>query len=237
MSKNSSLHPGEDAVLMTRESWRIFQIMAEFVEGFERLSPIGPAVSFFGSSRIGPEEPWYAEAKTTASLLSEKGFSVISGGGPGIMAAANDGARAGSGESIGLNIELPREQIPNAYQEVSLQFRHFFARKVMFVKYACAYVVFPGGLGTLDELAEILTLIQTGKSRRIPVILMGSDFWRGLAQWLEQQMVASGYANAEDLSLFTILDDPQAAVDAIYAHYPSGDFEPSREEREKMLDL
>ncbi len=237
MSKNHSLRAGEDAVLMTRESWRIFQIMAEFVEGFERLSPIGPSVSFFGSSRIGADDPWYECAEETARLLSEAGLSVISGGGPGIMAAANKGAREGEGESIGLNIELPREQIPNAYQEVALQFRHFFARKVMFVKYACAYVVFPGGLGTLDELAEILTLIQTGKTRRIPVILMGSEFWSGLAQWLEQQMIARGYADTEDLSLFTILDDPQAAVDAIYAHYPSGDFEPSTEEREKMLDL
>lgn len=237
MNKNHSLRAGEDAVLMTRESWRIFQIMAEFVEGFERLSPIGPSVSFFGSSRIAADDPWYECAEETARLLSEAGLSVISGGGPGIMAAANKGARGGEGASVGLNIELPREQIPNAYQEVALQFRHFFARKVMFVKYACAYVVFPGGLGTLDELAEILTLIQTGKTRRIPVILMGSDFWNGLAQWLEQQMIARGYADAEDVSLFTILDDPQAAVDAIYAHYPSGDFEPSTEERERMLDL
>ncbi len=237
MNKNPTPRPGEDAVLMTRESWRIFQIMAEFVEGFERLSPIGPSVSFFGSSRIGPEDPWYAKAKKTAQLLSGHGFSVISGGGPGVMAAANEGARDGSGASIGLNIELPREQIPNAHQEVSLQFRHFFARKVMFVKYACAYVVFPGGLGTLDELAEILTLIQTGKTRRIPVILMGSDFWNGLAQWLEQQMIARGYADEADLSLFKILDDPEAAVAAIYAHYPNRDFEPSSEEREVMLDL
>ncbi len=237
MSKQSTTRPGEDAVLMTRESWRIFQIMAEFVEGFERLSPIGPSVTVFGSSRIGADDPWYERAEQTARLLSDAGFSVISGGGPGIMAAANKGAREGQSASVGLNIELPREQIPNPYQEVSLQFRHFFARKVMFVKYASAYVVFPGGLGTLDELAEILTLVQTGKTRRIPVILMDSDYWSGLGDWLERQMVARGYADPEDLALFCILDEPKDAVAAIFEHYRDRDFEPSSEEREIMLDL
>ena len=228
---------GLDPTLMTRESWRIFQIMAEFVEGFERLAPIGPSVSIFGSARIGADNPAYQQAEETARLLSDAGFSVVSGGGPGIMEAANKGAAAGASASIGLNIELPREQTPNSHQEVALHFRHFFARKVMFVKYASAYVVFPGGFGTLDELAEILTLVQTGKTRRIPIILMGSDYWQGLAQWLEKEMVGRSYANPEDLSLFQVLDEPRAAVDAIYAHYRDRGFEPSPQEREILLNL
>ncbi|MEX0387184.1 LOG family protein [Spiribacter onubensis] len=228
---------GLDPTLMTRESWRIFQIMAEFVEGFERLAPVGPSVSIFGSARIGADEPAYKSAEATARLLSDAGFSIVSGGGPGIMEAANKGAFEGASASIGLNIELPREQTPNGYQEIALHFRHFFARKVMFVKYASAYVVFPGGFGTLDELAEILTLVQTGKTRRIPVILMGSDYWQGLADWLEHRMVGAGNADPEDLSLFQVLDEPQAAVDAIFTHYRDRNFEPSPQEREVLLNL
>ena len=223
--------------LMTRESWKIFQIMAEFVEGFERLARIRPSISFFGSARVDPTHPWYQQAEQTARLLSDAGFSIISGGGPGIMEAANKGARDGKSPSVGLNIELPREQTPNAYQEVALHFRHFFSRKVMFVKYASAYVVFPGGFGTLDELAEILTLVQTGKTRRIPVILMDSDYWQGLVDWLEQRMAASGSIDREDLTLFRILDEPGDVVDAIFDHYEHRGFEPSQEEREVLLDL
>lgn len=226
-----------DDALMTRESERIFQIMTEFAEGFERLSTIRPSVTVFGSSRTSPDHPWYKAAERTSRLLSEEGFSIISGGGPGLMEAANKGAKAGSASSVGLNIQLPREQIPNTYQDVALHFRHFFARKVMFVKYASAYVVFPGGLGTLDELAEILTLVQTGKTPRIPVILMGTAFWSGLVNWLENSMVAAGNADSSDLTLFSILDEPKDVVDAILAHYPDRDFTPSQEERERLLDL
>ena len=160
---------------LTRESWKIFQIMAEFVEGFEKLAVIPPCVSVFGSTRTEPGHPDYALARDIGERLSNSGFSVVTGGGPGIMEAANEGAYAGKSLSVGLNIALPREQTPNAYQDLSLTFRHFFARKVMFVKYASAYVALPGGFGTLDELAEMLTLAQTGKTRRIPVILVNSE--------------------------------------------------------------
>lgn len=226
-----------DDALMTRESWKIFQIMAEFVEGFERLARIRPSISLFGSARVSADHPSYQKAEETARLLSDAGFSVISGGGPGIMEAANKGARDGKSPSVGLNIDLPHEQTANPYQEIALNFQHFFSRKVMFVKYASAYVVFPGGFGTLDELAEILTLVQTGKTRQIPVILMDSDYWQGLVDWLEKQMVAAGHIDAADLELFTILDEPQAAVDAIFDYYEHRGFEPSQEEREVLLDL
>ena len=169
-----------DDTMLTRESWKIFQIMGEFVEGFERLARIKPSVSIFGSARIPPESPTYQLAEKIARELSDAGFAVVSGGGPGIMEAANKGAFGGKSPSIGLNINLPHEQTANAYQDVSLYFRHFFSRKVMYDKYASAYVVLPGGFGTLDELAEILTLVQTNKTRRIPIILVGSAFWKGL---------------------------------------------------------
>lgn len=164
---------------LTRESWRVFQIMAEFVEGFEQLANISPSVSFFGSARTPRDHPHYALAEEIARLLSDSGFSVVSGGGPGIMEAANKGAFEGKSTSIGLNIQLPQEQAGNPYQDISLNFRHFFARKVMFVKHASAYVVLPGGFGTLDEMAEILTLVQTGKTRKIPIVLVDSEFWSG----------------------------------------------------------
>lgn len=240
MSESKYDRPGGrriDDALMTRESWKIFQIMAEFVEGFERLARIRPSISLFGSARVSADHPSYQKAEETARLLSDAGFSVISGGGPGIMEAANKGARDGKSPSVGLNIDLPHEQTANPYQEIALNFQHFFSRKVMFVKYASAYVVFPGGFGTLDELAEILTLVQTGKTRQIPVILMDSDYWQGLVDWLEKQMVAAGHIDAADLELFTILDEPQAAVDAIFDYYEHRGFEPSQEEREVLLDL
>jgi len=222
---------------LSRESWRIFQIMAEFVEGFEKLCMIRPSVSLFGSSRTKPEHPWYSKAEQTARLLSDAGFSVVSGGGPGIMEAANKGAQGGKSPSIGLNIELPLEQKPNHYQDISLNFRHFFARKVMFVKYASAYVVLPGGFGTLDEMAEILTLVQTGKSRRIPIILVESEFWAGLLRWFEQVMVPAGTIDRKDLRLLQVCDDPQQIVDAIFAHYESRSIEPSEAEQEILLEL
>jgi uncharacterized protein (TIGR00730 family) len=222
---------------LQRESWRIFQIMAEFVEGFEKLSLIRPSVSIFGSARFAPDDAWYARAEQTARLLSDAGFSVVSGGGPGIMEAANKGAQAGKSPSIGVNIELPLEQKPNPYQDISLHFRHFFARKVMFVKYASAYVVLPGGFGTLDELAEILTLVQTGKSRRIPIILVGAAFWGGLLDWFRNTLVKAGTISADDLELMQVCDEPEDIVKAIFRHYEHRSLEPSEAEREILLEL
>ena len=241
MDKNTSpLLPGMRPIndgQLTRESWKIFQIMAEFVEGFEKLAQIKPSVSIFGSARTEPDHPSYKLAEDIARLLSDAGFSVVSGGGPGIMEAANKGAFAGKSPSIGLNIDLPHEQTDNPYQNIDLHFRHFFSRKVMFVKYASAYVVLPGGFGTLDELAEILTLIQTGKSRRIPVILVDSKFWSGLIDWFGNTLVKAGTIAEEDLGLFKVIDEPQDVVDAIFKHYDARGFEPSAEEQEILLEL
>ena len=235
-NKDMRTRPVDDREL-TRQSWKVFQIMAEFVEGFEKLSSIAPSVSVFGSARTDPNNQYYQLAETISRKLSDAGFSVVSGGGPGIMEAANKGALAGKSPSIGLNILLPHEQTGNAYQNIGLNFRHFFSRKVMFVKYASAYVVLPGGFGTLDELAEILTLVQTGKTRRIPIILVGADFWRGLIEWFQDTLVKEGTISAQDLELFQIIDDPKGVVDAIFKHYEYRGFEPSVEEAEKMLHL
>jgi uncharacterized protein (TIGR00730 family) len=226
-----------DDVQLSRESWKVFQIMAEFVEGFERLSAIRPSVSFFGSSRMTVDHPYYHLAERIARELSDAGFSVVSGGGPGIMEAANKGAFGGRSPSIGLNIQLPREQTANKYQDISLDFHHFFSRKVMFVKYACAYVVLPGGFGTLDEFAEILTLVQTQKTQRIPIILVGAKFWGGLVDWFQQSMVGLGTLGPSDLELFQVLDEPTAIVEAIFTHYEGRSFEPSAEERERLMRL
>lgn len=221
----------------TREAWKVFKIMAEFVEGFERLGPVWPSVSIFGSARTPPEDPNYQKALEIARLLSDSGFAVVSGGGPGIMEAANKGGYLGRSTSIGLNIELPQEQQPNQYQDLSLNFRHFFSRKVMFVKYASAYVVMPGGFGTLDELAEMLTLVQTGKSRRIPIILVNGAFWRGLLDWFRDTLCREGTISSEDLDLMQVCEEPQAVVDAIFNHYEFRGFEPSKAEREILLEL
>jgi hypothetical protein len=226
-----------DEKALTRESWKVFQIMAEFVEAFERLAGIRPSVSVFGSARPLPDHKYYVLAEEIARKLSDAGFSVVSGGGPGIMEAANKGAFAGKSLSIGLNITLPNEQGANAYQDLSLNFRHFFARKVMFVKYASAYVVLPGGFGTLDELAEILTLVQTGKSRKIPIILVNTAFWKGLLGWFEDALVAEQTISPEDMDLVTVVDKADEVVDAIFAHYENRGFEPSPEEREILLEL
>ena len=230
------LNPVNDAALI-RESWKIFQIMAEFVEGFEKLAMIRPSVSIFGSARTDPEHPDYKQAEAIARALSDAGFSVVSGGGPGIMEAANKGAIAGRSPSIGLNIQLPQEQSSNAFQDIGLNFRHFFSRKVMFVKYASAYVVCPGGFGTLDEMAEILTLVQTGKTRNIPIILVNEPFWRGLLDWFENTLVTAGTISAEDMDLIKLIDDPEEIVKAIFDHYEDRDFEPSEEEREILSQL
>jgi len=230
-------HRAVDENQLTRESWKIFQIMAEFVEGFERLSQIRPSVSIFGSARTPPDDPLYKLTEDIALELSNSGFSVVSGGGPGIMEAANKGAYAGKSPSIGLNIQLPMEQSGNPYQDIDLKFRHFFSRKVMFVKYASAYVVLPGGFGTLDELAEILTLVQTGKTRKIPIILVQSEFWQGLLEWFKNSLVKQGTISPDDLNLIQICNEPKQVVDRIFAHYEERGFEPSAEEQEILLRL
>lgn len=219
------------------ESWHAFEIMAEFVGATEKLKEITPAVSIFGSSRTKPDHPCFKLTEEIAKLLSDSGFSVISGGGPGIMEAANRGAFAGTGPSVGLNIELPLEQSGNPFQDVSLSFKYFFMRKTMFVKYASAYIVLPGGFGTLDELMEAVTLVQTGKSRKIPIILVGSTFWAGLIDWLKNTLIAEGMANPEDMSLMQIIDEPKEIVAAIFRHYESTGFELTPAERKIQLYL
>jgi len=196
-----------------KDLWRIFRIMAEFTEGFEELASVGPAVSFFGSSRAKPKDRYYKLAEQTASEIAKAGFAVITGGGGGIMEAANKGAAQAGGKSIGLNIELPLEQIPNEYQNLSLHFRYFFCRKVMFLKYAHGFVVFPGGYGTMDEFTEALVLIQTLRQAYFPVILMGSEYWDGLTKWMKEKMLKEhNHIAPEDLDVFTVVDDPRAAV-------------------------
>ena len=223
--------------ISAREAWRVFGIMAEFVEATERLAGIRPAVSVFGSSRAAPDSPHYRLAEQTSRLLSDAGFAVISGGGPGVMEAANKGAFFGNSPAVGLNVELPREQQANAYQDISLRFRHFFARKVMFVKFATAYVVLPGGFGTLDELFEALTLVQTRKTRQMPVILMHEPYWRGLLAWFRERLVGEGMIDPADMDLLQVIDEPQRVVDAIFAFYEKRGFEPSPDEREILLNL
>ena len=220
-----------------REAWRVFEIMAEFVEATERLSPIRPAVSIFGSARTPPDDKYYLLTEQIARQLSDSGFSVISGGGPGIMEAANKGAYFGASPSVGLNIQLPHEQHNNPFQDISQTFNHFFARKVMFVKFASAYVVMPGGFGTMDELMEALTLVQTGKTRRIPIILVHEPFWRGLVGWFKTTLVDEGMIAPEDMNLIQVINEPKDVVAAIFKHYETRGFEPTAAEREIQLNL
>ncbi len=202
------------------ETWRVFRIMAEFVEGFETMSRVSPAVSVFGSARNGPDDPHFAMAEQLAGELVKHGFAVMTGGGPGIMEAANKGAKEAGGESIGLNIYLPAEQMANKYQTVSIDFRYFFCRKVMFVKYAVAFVCFPGGFGTMDEFFESMTLIQTEKTERFPVILVGSSFWSPLIDWIKKyQLGEHPYISKKDLDLFQVTDDVAWAAQHIADHY------------------
>lgn len=229
--------PFPSSSLMSRESWKIFQIMAEFVEGFERLSQIQPSVSIFGSARIAPDHPYYALTQQIARKLSDAGFAIVSGGGPGLMEAANKGAYEGKSPSVGLNIVLPHEQKANDFRDIGLTFQHFFARKVMFVKYAKAYVVMPGGFGTLDELIEALTLIQTGKSVRMPIILVHRPFWAGLVDWFERTLIEQGMVNPEDLDLFSMADNAEEVLQTIFTYYERAGFEPSPEEQEIKLNL
>jgi uncharacterized protein (TIGR00730 family) len=198
--------------LSIEESWRVFRIMAEFVEAIETLSGVKNAVSIFGSARTKPDDPYYQKTELLARRLVEKGFGVITGGGPGVMEAANKGAAEAGGQSVGMNIRLPLEQKPNPYANVSIDYKYFFIRKVMFVKYAVAYVILPGGFGTMDELFEALTLIQTKRIKSFPVILMGSEYWKGLFDWLRKTMLRDNKISPEDLERFQILDDPDEAV-------------------------
>jgi uncharacterized protein (TIGR00730 family) len=220
-----------------REAWRMWEIISEFVGATENLQQVHPAVSIFGSARMKPDHPYYELAEEIARRLSDAGFSVISGGGPGIMEAANKGAYEAASPSVGLNIQLSHEQSGNSYQDVSHTFQHFFARKVMFVKLSCAFVMMPGGFGTLDELMEVLTLVQTGKIRRLPVILVNSAYWKGLLDWIRARMLVDGMISPEDMDLIQVIDEPKAIVDAIFDHYHSRGFEPSPAEREAELAL
>lgn len=211
------------------DSWQIFKILSEFVEGFEKLARIGPCVSIFGSARMQPEDPHYAQAQQIARLLAESGFGVITGGGPGIMEAANKGASEVGGTSVGLNIDLPFEQSSNLFidRDKLLEFDYFFVRKVMFVKYSQAFVVMPGGYGTLDELTEAITLIQTGKIERFPIILFGSEFWKGWVKWIEESLAGTGKISPDDLKLFHVCDDPAEAVAHISNFYLQSQLRPN----------
>ena len=205
--------------LAKEESWRMFRIMGELVEGFDKLSNLGPAVSFYGSARIKPDNKLYEQTEEIAHRLGTLGFSIITGGGPGVMEAANKGALKAGVTSIGLNIELPEEQICNVYATKSITFRHFYVRKLMLVKYAAAFIIMPGGLGTLDELAEILTLIQTHKIKPFPVILFDSSFWKGFLDWLRGTVLAGGLVSEEDFDLLRICDEPDKVIDVVQEWY------------------
>jgi len=197
------------------DPWRVLRIQSEFVEGFDALSHVGPGVSIFGSARAKPGGLYYEAARETARLLSESGLTIITGGGPGIMEAGNRGAAEAGGLSVGLNIELPHEQVQNPYQNMSLEFRYFFVRKLMFVKYSIGYVIFPGGFGTMDELFEALTLSQTEKIKPFPLVMFGWDYWGGLLEWIREGMLGNGYIEKGDLSLFRVTDDPAEAANII----------------------
>lgn len=201
------------------ETWRIFRIMSEFVEGFEVLSEVGKAVSIFGSSRMRPNNKYYKLAEKTAYLLAKEGYAIITGSGPGIMEATNKGAKKAGGKSIGLNIQIPQEQRPNKYVDILLDFRYFFVRKVMFVKYAKAFVIMPGGYGTLDEFTESLNLIQTERISKFPVVLFGSAYWKGMLDWLRDTVLKNGSISKDDLSIFTVVDSPKDVVRVIKKFY------------------
>ncbi|WP_320170178.1 TIGR00730 family Rossman fold protein [Maridesulfovibrio sp.] len=204
--------------LSMKESWRLFKIMAEIVDGFDTLNDVGPAVSIFGSARVAEGSPLYQQTEQLAGLLSQAGYSVITGGGPGLMEAGNKGAFESGGESIGLHIHLPFEQHSNPYLNIKSDYNYFFIRKLMFVKYALAYIAMPGGYGTLDELSEALVLIQTKRIKPFPIILMGTEFWSGLVDWIKNRMVMDGFCKEEDLNLFLLTDSPEEAVAHIKKH-------------------
>ena len=241
MSEKEKIPPltdsSETKFAASQEAWRVLGIMSEFVEATQRLANIRPAVSIFGSARTRPDSPYYKLAEDIARQLSDAGFSVISGGGPGIMEAANKGAFHGKSPSVGLNIQLPHEQSTNVYQDISQSFRHFFARKYMFVRFANAYVVMPGGFGTLDELLEALTLVQTGKSQRMPIILVHEPFWRGLVEWFRTTLVEEKVISPEDVDLIQVVDKPEEVVEAIFKHYETSGFTALPADHEMLLNL
>ncbi len=213
--------PGPRIDFTRTDPWRVMRIMGEFIEGFDTLASVDKAVTIFGSARIGPDDPHYEAAEETARLLAKAGFAIITGAGPGIMEAANKGARVGGGRSIGCNIELPFEQGANPYVDTLVNFRYFFVRKTMFIKYSVAFIIFPGGFGTLDELFEALTLIQTGKIYRFPVILFGRYYWAGLLRWLQARVLSEGKISEGDLDLMLVTDDPAEAAQAVVSAYKS----------------
>ena len=232
--------PTEDRVLLERaplpefldsDPWRVLRIQAEFVEGFDALAAVGPAVTIFGSARVRPPDPMYDAARTLAAELARRGFAIITGGGPGLMEAANRGAREGGGLSVGCNIELPFEQSLNDYVDLGIEFHYFFVRKTMFVKYAEAFVIFPGGFGTLDELFESLTLIQTGKIVHFPVVMFNSSYWSGLHEWIQDRVLAEGKISKEDLDLMVVTDDIQHAADVVQQYYQRKVLEAKPKER------
>ncbi len=220
-----------------QEAWRALQIMSEFVYATEKLRPVQPAVSIFGSARIQADNPWYGRTVAIARLLSDSGFSVISGGGPGIMEAANVGAFAGKSLSIGLNIQLPHEQHGNPFQDMGISFKYFFNRKLAFVRTSAALICMPGGFGTLDELTEALTLIQTGKARRIPIILVGHEFWGGLHGWMRDVLLRDKLISPGDIELMQILEEPQEIVDVVFDAYERMGIAPTKEERQQILGI
>ncbi|HEY94428.1 MAG TPA: TIGR00730 family Rossman fold protein [Dehalococcoidia bacterium] len=201
--------------LVKEESWRMFRIIGELVEGFDTLTGIEPAVTIYGSARLSPNDPMYAKTEDIAYRLGNLGFSIFTGGGPGVMEAANKGALRSNSTSVGLNIDIPQEQTLNQYTNVSIQFHHFFVRKVMLVKYASAFICMPGGLGTLDELTEVLTLIQTKKIKPFPVVLVGSNYWKGFLDWLKDSVLKRGAISPEDLDLLRVCDEPEEIIDIV----------------------
>jgi len=205
--------------LAKEESWRMFRIMGELVEGFDKLSGVEPAITIYGSARLKPDDELYAQTEEIAHRLGEMGFSIITGGGPGVMEAANKGAFKAGAKSVGLNIELPEEQVCNAYTTRSITFSHFFARKVMLVKYATAFVIVPGGLGTLDELTEVLTLIQTHKMKPFPVILFSNSYWEGFLGWLQSSVLDREFISKGDLDLLRVCDEPDAVIEIVQRWY------------------
>jgi uncharacterized protein (TIGR00730 family) len=211
------------AEFLATDPWRALRILSEFVEGFDAMARVGPAITVFGSARTGTDDAVYEQARMIGRKLAEAGYAVITGGGPGTMEAANRGCREGGGLSVGCNIELPHEQGMNPYVDMGVEFRYFFARKVMFVKYADGFVILPGGFGTMDELFEALTLIQTGKVRHFPVVLVGRDYWSGLLDWIRGTVLAHGAIAPADLELFHVTDDPSDAVGFIRANHVAGD--------------
>jgi len=218
------------------DPWRVLRILSEFVEGFDALNGVGPAITVFGSARTKPDDPYYAAGIALGAALARRGFAVITGGGPGMMEAVNKGCHEAGGLSVGCNIEMPREQKLNAYVDLGVEFRYFFVRKNMFVKYAQGFVIFPGGLGTLDELFESLTLAQTGKIEHFPIVLFGSDYWKGLLDWMRAVVLAHGAMSEEDFKLVSITDDTEEAADMATRPLPVEVDEPSEETGEPKAD-